>query len=202
MASGFSPDGRFLAVGDCTGDVHVWSAETGTHQFSRRVAEPRPGLFMPELALGGDKSAGDLLTGIPVTTVGVSPDGSNLATAAGILSAELRLWDLKTGERKWIVPLAAGVRAVAFSPDGERLAVACGLFPGSSAGVVILDVGSGQELLRIDTAVESLAFSPDGTRLWGIRPKRNLVYWDATPWPSPVNPPRVANRPSVVEMSK
>jgi WD40 repeat protein len=129
----------------------------------------------------------------------VSPDGKNLATSAGMLPAELRLWDMKKGERKWVADLAVGVVALAFSPDGGRLAVADGWIPGLSAGVVIFDVASGQELLRLNAVVESLAFSPDGARLWGVTPKRTLVYWDATPWPSPVNPPAVADRRSLVE---
>ena len=109
---------------------------------------------------------------------------------------------MSSGERKWTVHLGFAVSALTFSPDGTRLAAAYGFFFGATAGVVVFDVASGQELLRLDTAVESLAFSPDGIRLWGVTLKRSLVYWDATPWPSPATPPPVANRPSLVEMSK
>jgi len=197
---GFSSDSRFLVVGDYDGGIHVWSAETGSYRYGCKAAEPIPGGSLREILSRPDtETIRNLQVAIPVTAVGVSPDGSGLAIAAGIVSAELTFWNMATGDRKWFVPLGAGVRALAFSPDGARLAVARGLFFGSSAGVVIFDVAAGQELLRLNAAVESLAFSPDGTRLWGVTPKRSLVYWDATPWPGPITPPAVALKPSVVE---
>ena len=117
------------------------------------------------------------------------------------MSAELRLWDIATGQPKWIRSLAAGASALVFSPDGRRLAAAWGLMPGSRRGVGIFDVASGQELLSLpsSTLVGSLAFSPDGARLWGVTLKGTLVFWEAPPWPGPATPPAVAFKPSVVE---
>ena len=196
----FSPDNRFLVAGDYDGNVRVWNTTSGDAVFCRRVTEPRPGASLRDVFSKQVSSEWrDLPVMIPVSAVAASPDGSLLATAAGCLSAELRLWDMVTGQPKWVASLATGASALAFSPDRLRLAVACGWLPGSGGRIGIFDVTSGQELLHIDAKVDSLAFSPDGMRLWGVTPKRTLVFWEAPPWPGPATPPAVAFKPSVVE---
>ena len=45
----FSPDSRFLAVGDGCGTVHLWKTESGDEVLRRRAAEPKPGASMIEL---------------------------------------------------------------------------------------------------------------------------------------------------------
>jgi eukaryotic-like serine/threonine-protein kinase len=204
----FSPDNRFLVVGDACGTVHLWKTQSGDEVFRRRATEPRPGASLVDFLSERGKPDPDKLKGldapalgIPVTAVAVSPDGTLLATAAGMMTAELRLWNIATGQPKWIGALAATARAVAFSPDGHRLAVAWGWVLGQQRGVGIFDVASGQQLLALPSSalIESLAFSPDGARLWGVTAKSTLVFWEASPWPGPVTPPAVALKPSVVE---
>ena len=138
--------------------------------------------------------------GILVTALAVSPDGSQFATVAGALTAELRLWDMASGQPKWATPIASSSLAIAFSPDGRRLAVACSELIGSATDLVIFDALSGQELVHLPSCsrIYSLAFSPDGTRLWGITVKDVLVFWEASPWPGPVTAPAVTLRPTVV----
>ena len=82
---------------------------------------------------------------------------TNLATAAGVLSAELRLWDLAVKQPKWVGLLPCGASAMAFSPDSRRLAVACASLAGATH-LLMFDTLSGQELLHLPAMarVESL----------------------------------------------
>ena len=95
----FSPDGRFLAVGDLRGRVQVLSTRTW-----RAVT--------PELA--GGRTAG----------VAFSPDGGKLAT--GSADGAVRLWDVASGEALG-APLPGAPHSTAvpfFTPDGTHLIVA------------------------------------------------------------------------------
>jgi WD40 repeat protein len=96
-----------------------------------------------------------------VESVAFGPDGKVLASGSLIEGgAEVKLWDVNTGQaRPAIKGQPRGCR-VAFSPDGKIIAI------GSGRGKVQLwDVSTGQEHAIYDLSVNSLTFSPHGTSL-------------------------------------
>ena len=65
------------------------------------------------------------------------------------------------------LPLTPGDWPMAYSPDGKRLAV------GVTDGVSLLDVQSGEELLKLPLRkARALAFTPDGKHLTVLDAKR------------------------------
>ncbi|HEY0174427.1 MAG TPA: hypothetical protein VGB98_25650 [Pyrinomonadaceae bacterium] len=109
----FSPDGRLVATGHNGGDVVVWDVATGREV--RRLTDN-----------SGDPGAQDIdgwLWGV------FSPDSRLLATGVG---PNVRLWDLLTGERRWLAthadnaffePGDAARAPVAFAADGRQVVV-------------------------------------------------------------------------------
>ena len=122
-----------------------------------------------------------------VTSVLLSPDGKQLATAGGLDNTVI-LWDLATGKeiRSFkgaignvfgaIPPQDGALESAAMTPDGKRLATA-----GSDGAARIWDVATGKEVRVLrgsDTlAVHVTAVSPDGA--WLINRRQNTVdLWD------------------------
>ncbi|MFF4186346.1 DNA-binding protein [Streptomyces sp. NPDC001691] len=101
----FSPDSRFLAVGDGTGAVTLWDGD-GTHERGI-LAAPR------SVSRTGSADA--------VTALAFSPDATLLAVATN--SGTVQLWDLPSGQPLGSALPTSGDRvvAVAFSPDGRTL---------------------------------------------------------------------------------
>jgi DNA-binding beta-propeller fold protein YncE/predicted Ser/Thr protein kinase len=167
----YSPDGRSLAA--VSWDIGsprpcptatVWDSATGKERYT--------------ISLDGEESS----------ALAFSPNGLELAVSSG--SSATKLWgvrvEAKTGKpirtfsvKKIVLGDTLGpdgqkvkqpveisypdeVRSVAFSPDGQQIALAT-----QYAGVTVLEVTTGKELLRIPhpTGIHGLAFSPDGKRL-------------------------------------
>src|SRR5205085_2572864 len=61
---------------------------------------------------------------LPCESAVLSRDGTLLATAHGWsqTAGETRIWDVKTGQARFVFREPRGVRTVAFSPDGTLLA--------------------------------------------------------------------------------
>jgi cytochrome c len=126
------PDGGFASAGE-DGRIALWPA--------------RPGL-QPARVLEGHTE--------PVASLALSPDGSQLASAAWDGTA--RVWNLATGAARVLEGHRGNVNAVAFRPDGT-LATAgfdgtVRLWPADEAGTVLAEFGFPQN---------TLAALPDGT---------------------------------------
>jgi len=95
-AVGFSPDGKWIALGCGNGTVCLWDIAA-----AKEVA-----------ILEGDESG--------LYSVTFSPDSSLLASAEH--AGQVRIWDIKTKKRKYVLPRQSDhVKSVAFTPDGSAL---------------------------------------------------------------------------------
>ena len=121
------------------------------------------------------------LTGLAETvrSVAFSPDGSRLASGAGMPSrfGEVKIWDPATRElvRGWEGHTDC-IYSVAFSPDGSVLATAS-----YDRLVKLWDVKTGREIRTISghvDAVYSLAFNASGDRLASASADRTVKVWD------------------------
>jgi len=110
----------------------------------------------------------------------VSPDGSRIATAGSIGSAQARdqeaassaaateatVWDARTGKRLLsLTGATSSIHDIAYSPDGRRIATG-----GDDGAAILWDASSGRRLFTLPDADAGggflgVAFSPDGTRL-------------------------------------
>ncbi len=158
----YSPDGRLLAEGLCSGQAVLFDAATG-----RRVRTIR--------------------TGHP-TSVAFSPDGRTVAVLG---ARRIQLRDTATGALKQTLtvrpPIKADVtpgntekrQAIAFSPDGRRIAAslqdvvtvwdlktAAALAAGQATGSAgVWSTGPGRQLVALQGGrqpISSIAFSADG----------------------------------------
>lgn len=181
----YSPDGRYVAVGDTRGRLELWNARIG--RLLRVLQQEGPAIT--KLAVS---SAGSLLAAaradntvhfwtLPaaeeprllrcgeehnlrhVWNMHFSPDGRRLLIADGRYHA--RLWEVATGKVYWRSRFGSAV----FSPDGGTLAM---VYVGPYLN--LLDASSGKTLARLrqDTnvpeglgSVPAMAFSPDGKHL-------------------------------------
>jgi WD40 repeat protein len=101
-----------------------------------------------------------------------SPDGRTLA--AGTMSTEVRIWDLKTHQVVRNIPTRGQIRALAFNPGGTRLATA-----NVSGEIKIWDPASGKEIrsfsFPLNLGVPTVAFGIDGKTLAGASSRGNMI---------------------------
>jgi WD40 repeat protein len=161
----FSPDGTRLAVGTVVGG----SLFAGGPPPETVVYVLESGTFTVLHTLRGHRSL--------VEGVAFSPDGTRLATAAGLV---IEVWDLSTGQPSF--PLkghTAPATGVAFHPKGSRLVSA-----GRDGCVRLWDLLTGQEILTLKGhtgAVWALAFNREGSRLVSSSEDGTVKVWDGTP---------------------
>jgi WD40 repeat protein len=150
----FTGDGRGLVTGGADGTLELWDVATGRPRWAR-----------PALAHRGR-----------VTVLGVSPDGTRVASAA-LGESDLRVVSGSDGSAVAVLPGGgAGVTALAFSPDGRWLAAA-----GSGGPVRVWDLSRGRALHSVvgrGVRAQSLAFSPDGRWLATGGQDGALRIWD------------------------
>jgi WD40 repeat protein len=141
----FSPDGRWVAVGEDSGDVHLWDVASGWMKANFK----------------GDRSR--------VTGVAFSPDGERLVigTRAHWLHGgltKLTMWQLADRQLVGVVDMPGGnIANVAFSPDGAWVA-STGAW---DCSLRFWRVTDGSMVRRIDPqkctyGMSSGSFSPDG----------------------------------------
>jgi WD40 repeat protein len=197
-----SPDGRTMAIGTATGDIHLWNVATGRALSPVIQHVGPPGLwaiaFSPDgtrLAMGsqgGIAQVWDAQTGEPVgkvmrqdgsmQVVVFSPDGQSVAIASQGLGTSLgvtRIWDYASGQV--VGPTFrhpnGNAWTVAFSPSGSILAT------GSDDGTARLwDIATGTLVappMRHDGFVFQIQFSPDGRLLATASQDGTVGLWSA-----------------------
>jgi hypothetical protein len=172
----FSPDGRHLAVrSNGLGDtLELFDAQTGTRiwRHGARGAGIGDVTFSADgqllatgssvnkpVVLGADHGRVVLKVDVPAinvfVTAAISPDGTRLATAAGVA---VRWYDVSSGAKTLGLRLIAGCNDMQYSPDGTRLAT-CG-----KDGIHVWDPAIGQQRAALAPAAEvrSMAFGSCG----------------------------------------
>jgi RNA polymerase sigma factor (sigma-70 family) len=156
----FSPDGKYLAVGQPDGAVRLFDVAAGKE--ARVLRGP---------------AAEGAADNREVFTVAFSPDGKTLAFAVG--DNLVHLWDVASGkEVRQLCGHKNWVMSVAFSPDGKRL------ISGAQDNTVrVWDVATGQEVGPAGGhgyAVLAVAPAPDGrTIATGSGRDDTIRLWDA-----------------------
>jgi len=152
-AMAFSPDSLSLAIGESEGQIRILDVPTGAERvsFSGRLGR--------------------------VTCLAYTFDGKALITMVeGDPEAEVRRWDVKTGEsRDLFTPPAAP--PVALAPDGSQLALPS---PGDPAGIRVIDLETRKErvLARIVLLQgDALIFTPDSKGVAAV----HLEDWSPLP---------------------
>ncbi|MEM9908046.1 MAG: NACHT domain-containing protein [Cyanobacteria bacterium P01_D01_bin.44] len=191
----FSPDGRFLAIVDTTGEITLWDAikeeqiwqQKGHTDWIRSVAFDARG---QTLATGShdktiklwDVKTGDLIrsldTGSRVYSVAFSSDYDLLASGGD--ETFVKLWDTRTGRasqrltghRSWVGTVAFGR-----NPYGEEV-----LASGSDDGVIQLWNFNTSQAIRSftngDACIHSIAWAPDGKTLASGSSDKSVKIWD------------------------
>ncbi|MBI5818766.1 MAG: protein kinase [Verrucomicrobia bacterium] len=154
----FSLDGKRLFSGNFGGEIKVWDTNT------RKVL----------VSFAGHKD------GKSCMVLAMSPSGDVLASGAGPVPGEVKLWDARTLQLRATLPYPRPVYSLAFSHDSELIAAA------GENDVYIWSVRDGQQKHKLAVGmwpITGLAFSPDARVLYmgGGRPaaKSGVVRaWD------------------------
>jgi WD40 repeat protein len=205
IALAISPNGKYVASGDDTGNIRIWELASGdaVHILAAHSAVIEGIAFSPDgrwLVTGGgdasmniwDAGRGELVQSYTdfadvVDSIDFSPDGTKLAFSDGSIHVWQMEFNSASGNTRintqelFSLPDAIAVR---FSPDGSKLVGASG-----SSAAKVWDAATGQELLKLvghTYWVMGSAFSPDGrmlattsldgsVKLWSLESGRELV---------------------------
>jgi WD40 repeat protein len=181
----FSPDGKYIATGDRTGDVWIWDLNDGTKlttlqvpdaEYAASIEYDPSGNFLATTNWNGnvyifdvDKEELletinlDILTGEKSHSFRFSPDGEVMA---GYLKEDneyfVRLWDVENFKQIQDIATPKNVRDISFSPDGQLMSTSSGSLitvRDSESAINIFDVQSGNLLYTIERDSENEEFS-------------------------------------------
>jgi WD40 repeat protein/predicted Ser/Thr protein kinase len=197
QAVAFSADGRQVATGGSSreaGEVKVWD---GDGRLLLGVRDHPSGVisvaFSPDGRRlvsgdgGGTVKVRDVETGKvlwetgksnPSASATFSPDGRWVAAT---FSSRVRVWDAATGaEVHTLTGTPQASLCVRFSPDGQRLVA-------GGDEIILWDVTTGQEALRLKGGYFEVRFGADGSRLLaaGSQPTPAVKVWEAAPAAGP-----------------
>jgi WD40 repeat protein len=192
-AVGWSPDGRWLAIGDATGGVRVVAA--GSEDEGHLLAAHEGAVWAVTFAPDGRRIATASADGTvrihdtgtwresavlaahdgPVYGAAFAPDGGLLATASR--DRTVRLWDTGAwSERAVLAGHEGTVYAVEFAPDGKQVAT------GDQKGTTRLwDVATAEPVASLvghEGRIFRVAFAPDGRRLATASEDATARVWD------------------------
>jgi WD40 repeat protein len=172
MSLAFAPDSKSIATADPEGprSVLFFDAERGGQ------LDPVPGHTTP------------------ISSVGISPDGTTVATA-GSAGGEplLAVWSANDGRRKW-TSNDGRVSDFAFSPDGSILATPIRV---ARHPIRLWDLQTGRVVADLESGEPggSLAFGRNGRLVGGIA--RRIQFWDTKkrePEPKTIHLPKGVDR--------
>src|SRR6185503_10912590 len=132
---GFSQDARWIAVGDPSRNLEIWSIEGTKPVWTRRARN------------------------MDVLIPAFRPDGTGFACVSAESQVCLRRFDAREKQDKQILmSVESGSVAMSFAPDGENLAVA------HRGGLELWNLKNASQKWRLDLEVSSLqpAWSADG----------------------------------------
>lgn len=203
-----SADGRWLATGDLSGRVRLWSvSEDGleghvaTYSASANAISALAfspdgrtivaGLCFTSSAVGCEQSEivsleASALKPIlawrgksgQITSLAFNPRAPN-QFAVGSVDGSVSIWDLESHDRGLVRVGSARVRSLAYKPDGSLLAI------GADSDIYLYDTATLQPYAPRerdhDDSVTSLAFAPDGGALLSGSADNTIVIQDMRP---------------------
>jgi len=134
-AVGFSEDGKELAIGDNSGNIHVFDPSTGRARGTLAGHANPSGVlsFGPrgQTLYAGSKTQWDLKSGIGLRTIPGAISPHSVSSDSGRLFAEdtghgvVRIWDLQrqTTIATIKAPPGQATASMTFSPDGSSIAI-------------------------------------------------------------------------------
>ncbi|KAG2739262.1 WD40 repeat-like protein [Suillus brevipes Sb2] len=134
-----SPDGRWIVSAAENGSILVWEVATKKAELKR----------VPVSFKGHGKT---------IMSVVFAPDSKTFASASN--DKTVCVWKRETGEIV-LGPLNVGswANSVSYSPEGTKLAA------GTEEHIIVWNLKTGKELLKIEQRAWQVAFTPDGLRL-------------------------------------
>lgn len=156
-AVSYSPDNRWLAVGDAEGSIYIWAMGN-----SDESADP-----MLVSSIAGHTQI--------VTELAFAPDGNTLASVSR--DGHARLWDVPSGHLRLTLPGEHGpLRRLAWSADGKYFA-----FGGQDRLIWLWDTESARYSAALHghaSTIKGLAFTPDSRQLFSGSDDGTLRVWD------------------------
>jgi WD40 repeat protein len=209
----WSPDGKLLAAGTTSEEIHVWQAESETPERNWRghdgwvwsVAFHPDGQFLVSGAEDGLVRLWNISTGqvsnTPlkhegrVTVLAFSPDGRLLVSAGDDRTVQVWEWKTRTHPKVWRGH-PSPIRALAFSSDGQMLA------SGDGNGMIwiwnVMTETEHGEALKVwqghENWIRSLAFSPDRQLLASSANDQQIRLWEVGSWNEVGQLPIASNR--------
>ena len=151
----FSPDGRWLAIGEIGPQIRLLDRATGRESKSILLPPPADG----------------------ITALAFSPDSRYLAAGCGVEDNQIHLWDLQGGTEVRLAGHTGWIAGLAFSPDGRTLASV-----GADQTVRLWHGPSWKERRRLQgntDEVWAVAWAPDGSALVTGAKDGSVRYWES-----------------------